>query len=250
MPETPESDIDRRRAHWRCELTSARFEQREARKIAAQATLSKYDVLRVVRGLSTDGEGVCEVTDAGIRAVPTPDDELMGNEVSAVGDYARSIKLDFPFTPTALLEWCGRNGYELVRSFERAAVEALRSELPQGPSAPQGSAPEQALGPGAQHSTKAVTSHQIKSAFRAIAGVRDGAVNAWWDERMRDAGRYGITEARAALGRGRNPSLWYPDLLASWLVEAKHATEEQAARALRRHFNDCSEVADLLDPPG
>lgn len=90
-----------------------------------------------------------------------------------------------------------------------------------------------------------VTSRKIKVAFVIPRQPNNGA---WWDQRMRDAKDYGLAGCRAARGRGRQASLWRPGEIAGWLVDKKHMTAEQVANILRKHFPDCADAADYLDP--
>jgi hypothetical protein len=83
-----------------------------------------------------------------------------------------------------------------------------------------------------------VPSHEIVQAFRVKA---DSAKNElWWDVRMRDAKRYGLIESRAAKGRAKSPSRWYPEVIAAWLVENQHQHMTVAAvkLAIERNFPD------------
>ncbi|MBI3043559.1 MAG: hypothetical protein HYY78_12135 [Betaproteobacteria bacterium] len=93
---------------------------------------------------------------------------------------------------------------------------------------------------------QAVTARKIETEF-IIGGVPES--NKWWRTRMSNASRYGLSESRANRGRGKTPSLWYPDRIACWLESKGHLTKKQAANILRKHFPDCADSADLLDPP-
>ena len=70
----------------------------------------------------------------------------------------------------------------------------------------------------------------------------------WWDRRMRDASRYGLIDCRASQGRGKVPPMFYPDRIAGWLIDQEHMDKHAAAEILRKHFPQCAEVAELLDP--
>lgn len=91
---------------------------------------------------------------------------------------------------------------------------------------------------------KPVTARTIENAF-IIPNAVDS--NAWWRRRMGNAKRYGLDECRASRGNGKTPSLWYPDRIAGWLSK-KHLTKKHAANILRKHFPECADIADLLDP--
>ena len=91
-----------------------------------------------------------------------------------------------------------------------------------------------------------VSAATIKARFVVPNVTHNGR---WWDQRMRDAKRYGLAGSRASKGTGKRPSLWYPHRVAGWLVDKQHMTEKQVAAILRRNFPDCADTADLLDPP-
>jgi hypothetical protein len=95
----------------------------------------------------------------------------------------------------------------------------------------------------------AVSADQIIHAFRMDSD--DTKNGKWWRGRFADARDYGLENCRAGLGKPgvKNSSRWLPSLVAGWLVEKGHFNEKKAAASLRRHFPDCSEAADLLDPP-
>lgn len=93
---------------------------------------------------------------------------------------------------------------------------------------------------------KPVTARTIENAFIML---KVGDSNVWWRIRMRNAKRYGLTFCRAGKGRGKAPSLWYPDRIAGWLIDKNHLAEKHVANILRKHFPDFADTADRLDPP-
>jgi hypothetical protein len=95
----------------------------------------------------------------------------------------------------------------------------------------------------------AVSAEEIMRAFRKDPDDTKNEV--WWGERMSDAADYGLEDCRAAKGKPgiKNSSRWWPSEIAGWLVDKGHFNERKAAALLRHHFPDCSEAADLLDPP-
>lgn len=92
---------------------------------------------------------------------------------------------------------------------------------------------------------------QIMQHFVVIKSSED-ASDEWWRERMRFAGRYGLDECRHSKGTPgkRGSSIWYPAEVSGWLVDKGHMTAKAVAGVLRRHFPECSDTADILDPPG
>ncbi len=100
---------------------------------------------------------------------------------------------------------------------------------------------------GQQAYGKPVSSAEIASAFRVLPDRHKNAL--WWKERMREAKRHsGLVGCRAAPGRGKRQSFWYPAYIAIWLVEKRGKSGETIASVLREHFPDCSDTADLLVP--
>jgi hypothetical protein len=95
----------------------------------------------------------------------------------------------------------------------------------------------------------AVSADKIAQAFRMDAD--EGKNNEWWRSRLADAADYGLESCRAAKGKPgiKNSSRWWPSHVAGWLVDKGHLSAKRVAASLRRHFPDCSEAADLLDPP-
>lgn len=98
---------------------------------------------------------------------------------------------------------------------------------------------------GSYRTSTPVTSHKIVATFALPRPDNED----WWDRRMRDAKRYGLVDSRASRGRKRQPSLWYPDRVAAWLVDKNHMKSDLASRILRDHFPDCVEEANWLALP-
>lgn len=69
---------------------------------------------------------------------------------------------------------------------------------------------------------------------------------AWWDQRMRDAKRYGLIDARTAKGRLQNPSYWRPDLVAIWLFDKGHLSAKTVKRIILLHFPDWADTLRRL----
>jgi hypothetical protein len=89
-----------------------------------------------------------------------------------------------------------------------------------------------------------VPSSAIIDAFRI---KDDDAENtAWWDQRMRDAKRYGLVDARTAKGRLRSPSYWRPDMIAIWLVDRGHLSTKTAKHIVLHHFPDWTDNLDYI----
>ena len=97
-----------------------------------------------------------------------------------------------------------------------------------------------------EHS-KPVSAREIRNAFK-IPKVKDS--DKWWRDRMAKASTYGLLDSRAAKGKGRIQSQWYPELIAGWLAQMKHLDDKQVANILRKRFPQCVDTADRLDPAG
>lgn len=69
----------------------------------------------------------------------------------------------------------------------------------------------------------------------------------WWDERLRDAKRYKLLDARTAKGQLRKPSYWRPDLIAIWLVDRNLLSSKTVKRIVLHQFPDWSDTLDYLD---
>lgn len=89
-----------------------------------------------------------------------------------------------------------------------------------------------------------VPSSAIIDAFRIKDSDTDNAQ--WWDQRMRDAKRYGLINARTAKGQLQNPSYWRPDLIACWLVDKHHLSAKTVKRIVLIHFPDWADTLDYL----
>jgi hypothetical protein len=89
-----------------------------------------------------------------------------------------------------------------------------------------------------------VPSSAIIDAFRIKDSDTDNAQ--WWDQRMRDAKRYGLINARTAKGQLQNQSYWRPDLIACWLVDKHHLSAKTVKRIVLHHFPDWADTLDYL----
>ncbi len=71
----------------------------------------------------------------------------------------------------------------------------------------------------------------------------------WWRLRMSEAKRYNLQDCRHSKGQPgiQDSSTWYPDQIASWLIDKKHMNKKKAVGVLRKHFPDCADSADQLD---
>jgi len=76
---------------------------------------------------------------------------------------------------------------------------------------------------------------------------KDGQKNRkWWEARMRDAKRYGLSECRASRGRGGQPSMWIPDEVAGWLIDKGHMDQTKALQVVQEHFPACADSIEYL----
>lgn len=133
------------------------------------------------------------------------------------------LNLKFPCSPEQFQDWFdatkGTNGvsdFPLAPGFLRALVEgneAQRSRL-----------------------GMAKPSSDIVLAFKVRKDHQDN--RAWWDNRMRNPGKYGLESARASPGRAKKPSYWYPVEVAAWLIDKNHLTRASVMQALQQHFPD------------
>jgi len=96
---------------------------------------------------------------------------------------------------------------------------------------------------------RVVSKGAIIAAFSVVSGERKNLD--WWDERMRDAERYGLNSARMTRGRGRRPPTFDFLLVAAWLVDRKHLSRTDVVRCLTRSFSNAISEEDLefLEPP-
>ena len=90
-----------------------------------------------------------------------------------------------------------------------------------------------------------VTSNAIIEAFRIKENETENTE--WWDERLRDAKRYGLLDARTSKGRLRIPSYWRPDLIAAWLIDRKHLSAKTVIHIVLHQFPDWSDSIEYLD---
>lgn len=153
----------------------------------------------------------------------SPDPNKSSADLNALVEAQSDRQLILPCTPAALAVWAERNEFFLPPSFLSAVG-------------------------GGGHTTTPVSRADIVFYFKVKPD--EAANQKWWDERMRDAKRYGLEQARASRGRGKKSQpMFYPDLIAAWLVDKKHMDGPAAAAVLRKHFSECEHAADLLDPP-
>jgi hypothetical protein len=140
-----------------------------------------------------------------------------------------ALRLDFPCSVEQFMEWYdatrgvqGENGeiadsdFPLASGFLKELIgtsESARTRL--GPSVPSG---------------KIVAAFKVK--------VVDSENRKWWDDRLRAVKKYGLKDARAALGGAKRPSQWYPLLVAAWLIEKKYLPPAIVLRAVEKHFPD------------
>jgi len=151
---------------------------------------------------------------------------LTVEEQNAVHQLARKVTLKFPCEPATFLSWydatrgqpspgrAGISDFPLAEGFERT----LRLE----PSARAGKG-----GPS-------VASGEIISAFLVEENAK--ANYEWWNRRLRHPGRFSLIGARAAQGRAKIPSRWYPHVVAAWLIDRQHLSREVVVRVMEKRF--------------
>jgi hypothetical protein len=82
-------------------------------------------------------------------------------------------------------------------------------------------------------------STDIIAAFAVKGDPKTNA--AWWNARLRDPKKYGgqsLVGARASRGNPRNPSYWYPDVVAAWLIQRRLLSNTEAIKLMKRSFPD------------
>jgi len=147
-------------------------------------------------------------------------------ELKATPGRIADAWLEKAVKPMPFCEWAAKMGYDTPPPL----AEALGI---------------QAASPASEKRGKPVPSAEIIHCFRVKPDDRKNGT--WWNDRMRAAKKYGLVTARAAPGRSRTPSHWYPAEVATWLADKKHFPVKKAADILRKHFPECGDTADLLD---
>lgn len=213
---------------------------KRAAAIAAMNELT-IDEFRELTGIGITTYGIYHIAESGISVA---DSVKMENLTARQQDeFSRSRKLlslSFPCSPEDFLQWYEATCGEFYPS-EDSAGKRAPSDFPLA----TGFIDEvrRLHMPNELDLSRVVTSKRIIEAFLVKEEI---AVNKkWWDKRLRDPVNYGLLECRALPGkpgRGSHPSLWYPMLVAAWLLDKNHMVNNAIAMALESHFpNEDSE---------
>jgi len=175
-------------------------------------------------GVGVPGSGIYRVSRDGISIGPAENiGEWAPAEQHKIHQAARLLTLKFPCTPLAFMRWYNAtratnnvSDFPLVPGFaeaiqkgEERASETLRPSVP---------------------------SPQIIGAFKRFP---DPIKNrSWWKLRLSNPGKYALTGCRAARGKAKRPSRWYPEVVAAWLIERRFISRESVLSAMQRSFPD------------
>lgn len=183
------------------------------------AALTKFGLKEFIEltGVGECDYGIYRISRDGVALLDTTLKDLHPGEQFKALDAEENLSLKFPCSPFQFQEWYestrGTNGvsdFSLALGFLKALA-----------------------GPGDQHG-QPVTSSAIMKAFRKMPN--DGENEKWWDDRLRGAKKYKLTDARALLGRAKIQSMWHPALVASWLIEKKHMNRVLVLKAMEANF--------------
>ena len=198
---------------------SATATPERAKEIAGMQKFSLPEFIELT-GIGVGNYGIYNVSREGVT-LPQSDLEHLTPSIQQSLLHAEQAlpNLAFPCTPEAFVDWYdttrGDNGtsdFPLAAGFLTALVGTKASQgTPQPSSA-------------------------IIKAFRKDSD--DNKNHKWWDDRLRAAKKYGLTEARALKGRAQQPSLWHPTLVAFWLIEKGYINRALVVKALETHFPD------------
>lgn len=105
---------------------------------------------------------------------------------------------------------------------------------------------EEPTSDGLYDSVPSVPSNAIIEAFKVFPDARKNSD--WWDQRLRDPGKFRLLTARVAKGTrgGSRKSMWNPAHVAAWLIHNKKMERDRTVTALRRAFPELEDLADLL----
>jgi hypothetical protein len=173
-------------------------------------------------GRGVPGWGIYRISEQGVSpAAAERLEDWAPTEQFQIHRAARLLTLSFRCEPAEFMRWYNetkaKNGisdFALAKGFEETLEQHGRF--------------------AGNRATPSVTSAEIVSAFRVKS---DRAANKnWWGVRLRNPHRYGLAHARAATGRARLPSRWFPVQVAAWLIDRNHLRREAVDRAMRDAF--------------
>jgi hypothetical protein len=142
---------------------------------------------------------------------------------------AQAPALIFPCSPEAFMSW-----YDATRGEDNAGNRGA-SDFPLAEAFEKGMRRRE--GASSDRSRFSCPSNDIIAAF-AVKPEPEANAN-WWRARLSDPRKYGgpsFVGARASKGDPRNPSRWYPDVVAGWLIEARHLSLDAAIQSMKRSF--------------
>jgi hypothetical protein len=207
-----------------------------AAEIAAMDTFGLMEFTELT-GVGAGDYGNYRVSASGVSLMLAADfkkinlSEWTTEEQLIIQRAEKAPALIFPCSPEALMAWHdatrgpdsaskrGISDFPLAEAFEKAirgredaSSDRLRFSCP---------------------STNIISAFPVKA---------DPKVNeAWWAERLGDPLKYGgpsLVGARARKGDPRNPSRWYPDVVAAWLIDRKYLSPHATIQSLKRSFPD------------
>ncbi len=153
----------------------------------------------------------------------TPEEQLV------IQRAALAPALTFPCSPEGFMSW-----YDAIRGPDGAG-EFAASDFPLAQAFEK--AVRRSEGSSSDRKRFSCTSQEIAAAFAVKTEPAKNA--AWWADRLGDPAKYGkqsLVGARASKGNPRNPSRWYPDVVAGWLLEKEYLPPSAVINAMQRAF--------------
>jgi hypothetical protein len=217
-----------------------------AAEIAAMDEFSLMEFIELT-GVGAGDFGIYRIDRDGVTVAVVRDIELNhtsqwpAEQQLAVLRAERLLSLVFPCTPDAFMVWYdatrgraspghkGQSDFPLASGFEREIRSRKRISSTAG--------------------RLSASSHEIADAFSVKASKQEN--KQWWDRRLRDPKKYGgagLLHARAERGTPKAPSRWYPDVVAAWLIEAKHMAGQDVGVAVRRAFPNSTQTSSSVLP--
>lgn len=216
---------------------------RRAREIAAMDELS-IDEFRELTGIGISRYGIYSIDSQGVSVGTVKDmAELTARQQHKLSLARKALSLSFPCTPARFVEWfIATQGKPDTVGAERIARAPSDFPLAKGFLAEF----DRLNSAGKRDTRHAVPKQDIIAAFPVKPSPDENAK--WWAIRLRDVDNYGLAECRARKGqrgRGDNPSYWYSQSIAAWLIDKGHMKKRDVISAMEANFP--TEDLELLD---
>ena len=208
-------------------------DRKRAVQIAAMDELT-INEFRELTGIGIGTLGIYCISETGISVAGSVEmTDLTARQQHELNRARKLLRLNFPCSHEDFAQW-----YEATRG-EFTTEDGVTARAPSDFPLVAGYIDEvrRLHIPNRLDLSHAVTSKQIIDAFLVKEEIV--ANERWWETRLRDPENYGLLGCRVMKGkpgRGGNPSLWNPRLVAVWLLEKRHLHSNAIAAAIEKHF--------------